>query len=176
MKLFGIAGWSGSGKTTLVTALLPVLTGHGYRVSTIKHAHHSFDVDQPGKDSYEHRKAGAAEVLVSSSKRWVLMHENRDEPEPALAELVTRLGPADLVLIEGFKREPLDKLEVYRQQNGKPLLQPDDSNVVAVASDGPVPDLPVPLLNLNDIEGIASFILTHCGLVRRQGLAAAEGM
>lgn len=175
MKLFGIAGWSGSGKTTLITALLPRLTTWGYRVSTIKHAHHGFDVDQPGKDSYEHRKAGAAEVLVTSSKRWVLMHENRDEAEPTLAELVGRLTPVDLVLIEGFKREPIDKLEVYRRESGKPLLQHDDARVVAVASDMPLQDLSVPLLDLDDIEGIASFIADHCGLGDRIPGESAAG-
>ena len=164
MKLFGIAGWSGSGKTTLVTALLPLLTGRGLRVSTIKHAHHGFDVDQPGKDSYEHRIAGAAEVLVTSSNRWALMHENRGDPEPTLAELLPRLSPVDLVLIEGFKKESFDKLEVYRRATGKTLLQRDDPGVVAVASDTPLDNLSVPLLDLDDVAGIASFIVEHCDL------------
>ena len=163
MKLFGIVGWSGSGKTTLVTSLLPRLAERGLRVSTIKHAHHGFDVDQPGKDSYEHRKAGACEVLVSSSRRWVLMHENRGEPEPSLTDLVSRLSPADLVLVEGFKREAIDKLEVHRRNLGKPMLQPEDPRVVAVASDAPLADMPVPVLRLDAVEDIATFIAAHCG-------------
>ena len=162
MKLFGIVGWSGSGKTTLVTSLLPRLAERGLRVSTIKHAHHGFDVDQPGKDSYEHRKAGASEVLVSSSRRWVLMHENRGEPEPSLTDLVSRLSPADLVLVEGFKREAIDKLEVHRRNLGKPMLQPEDPRVVAVASDAPLADMPVPVLRLDAVEDIATFIVAHC--------------
>ena len=162
MKLFGIVGWSGSGKTTLVTSLLPRLAERGLRVSTIKHAHHGFDVDQPGKDSYEHRKAGACEVLVSASRRWVLMHENRGEPEPSLTDLVSRLSPADLVLVEGFKREAIDKLEVHRRNLGKPMLQPEDPHVVAVASDAPLADMPVPVLRLDAVEDIATFIVAHC--------------
>ena len=164
MRLFGIAGWSGSGKTTLVTALLPIFIKSGLRVSTVKHAHHGFDVDQPGKDSYEHRKAGATEVLVTSSKRWVLMHENRNASEPPLDELVTQLTPVDIVLIEGFKREPIDKLEVHRPELGKPLLQSDDPHIVGVASTARLQNLAVPLLSLDDVAGIASFIATQCGL------------
>jgi molybdopterin-guanine dinucleotide biosynthesis protein B len=164
MKLFGIAGWSGSGKTTLVTALLPIFTTTGFRVSTVKHAHHGFDVDQPGKDSYEHRKAGATEVIVTSSKRWVLMHENRNEAEPPLDELVAQLKPVDIVLIEGFKREPIDKLEVHRPELGKPLLQSNDPHIVGVASNAHLQDLPIPLLSLDDVVGIATFITTQCGL------------
>tara|TARA_A100001037_G_scaffold285398_1_gene292676 strand:- start:3929 stop:4447 length:519 start_codon:yes stop_codon:yes gene_type:complete len=164
MKLFGIAGWSGSGKTSLVTALLPLFAEVGLRASTIKHAHHSFDVDQPGKDSYEHRRAGAAEVLVTSSQRWVLMHENGDEPEPTLVQLASHLSPADVVLVEGFKREPIDKLEVHRPELGKPLLQCDDPHIVAVASTGPLNNLPVPQLSLDDPPAIAKFIIAHCGL------------
>lgn len=175
MKLFGIAGWSGSGKTTLVTSLLPVLVRNGYRVSTVKHAHHEFDVDTPGKDSYEHREAGAAEVLVTSSRRWALLHENRDEPEATLNDLVSRLSPVDLVLIEGFKREPFDKLEVFRKETGQPLLQPDDPHVVAVASTDPLPHSPVPVLDLDDIEGIAAFITTHCKLGRHAADLTAQG-
>lgn len=164
MKLFGIAGWSGSGKTSLITALLPLFAEAGLQASTIKHAHHSFDVDKPGKDSYEHRRAGAAEVLITSSQRWVLMHENRHEPEPTLSQLASRLSPADVVLVEGFKREPIDKLEVYRPELGKPLLQRNDPHVVAIASTGPPRDFPVPRLSLNDPSAIAKFIITYCGL------------
>ena len=133
-------------------------------MSTVKHAHHEFDVDQPGKDSYEHRKAGATEVLVTSSRRWVLMHENRNDVEPPLDELVTQLQPVDIVLVEGFKREPIDKLEVHRPELGKPLLQSDDPHIVGVASTAPLPDLPVPLLSLDDVPGIATFIAVRCGL------------
>ncbi|MFI4988710.1 MAG: molybdopterin-guanine dinucleotide biosynthesis protein B, partial [Alphaproteobacteria bacterium] len=138
MKLFGLAGWSGSGKTTLMVRLLPELVRRGLTVSTIKHAHHGFDVDQPGKDSYEHRQAGATEVLVSSAKRWALMHELRGAPEPTVEELVRHLTPVDLLIVEGFKAHAHDKLEVYRASLGKPLLCRDDPRVVALASDGPV--------------------------------------
>jgi len=165
MKLLGLAGWSGSGKTTLVRALLPELGRRGLTVSTIKHAHHSFDVDQPGKDSYEHRRAGAREVLVSSAKRWALMHEHgAGEPEPTLEELIPHLGPVDLLLVEGFKAHRHDKLEVYRASLGKPLLCREDAAVVAVVSDGPIAGLAIPRLDINDITAIADFIVAHCGL------------
>lgn len=134
-KLFGLAGWSGSGKTTVMVRLLPELIGRGYRVSTIKHAHHNFDVDQPGKDSHRHRVAGATEVMVSSGNRWALMHELRGAPEFQVPDLLAQMAPVDLVLIEGFKRAPYPKLEIYRPHVGKPLLAPDDPNIVAVATD-----------------------------------------
>jgi molybdopterin-guanine dinucleotide biosynthesis protein B len=164
MKIFGLAGWSGSGKTTLVVRLLPELIRRGVSVSTVKHAHHSFDIDQPGKDSHAHRSAGASEVLVSSANRWALMHELRGAPEPALAELVAHLAPVDLVIVEGFKAHAHDKLEVYRAAVGKPLLCTGDPRIVAVASDAPVPEARVPLLDINDAGAIAEFILRHCGL------------
>jgi len=164
MKVFGLAGWSGSGKTTLLVTLIPELVRRGLTVSTLKHAHHEFDVDQPGKDSYEHRAAGASEVLVSSSRRFALMHELRGAPEPTLGELLARMAPVDLVLVEGFKAHPHDKLEIHRPALGKPLLCPDDRHVVAVASDAPMHGLPVPRLDLNDIGAIADFIVAHCGL------------
>ena len=126
MRIFGLAGWSGSGKTTLMTLLIPELVSRGITVSTLKHAHHSFDVDQPGKDSWRHRQAGAGEVMISSQNRWALMHELRGAPEPSLDELVGRMSPADLLLIEGFKRHPHPKIEVYRPSLGKPLLHPAD--------------------------------------------------
>ncbi len=154
MKVFGLAGWSGSGKTTLMRALIPALTGRGLRVSTMKHAHHAFDVDSPGKDSYEHRKAGATEVLAASADRWALMHELRGAPEPTSEELIRLMTPVDIVLIEGFKQERHDKLEVHRPALGKPLLCADDPHIVAVASDGAPGDLPVPLLDLNDVAAI----------------------
>lgn len=164
MKIFGLAGWSGSGKTTLLVKLIPELTGRGLSVSTIKHAHHQFDVDQPGKDSYAHREAGATEVLISSARRFALMHELRGAPEPTLDELLPRMSPVDLVLVEGFKTHPHDKLEVHRPGIGKPLLCIEDRRVVAVASDAPLANLPVRHLELNDIAGIADFIVAHCGL------------
>ncbi len=164
MKVFGLAGWSGSGKTTLLVTLIPELVRRGLTVSTIKHAHHEFDVDQPGKDSYEHRAAGASEVLVSSSRRFALMHELRGAAEPTLDELLGRMNPVDLILVEGFQNHPHDKLEVYRPTLAKPLLCAEDRHVVAVASDAPVVKLPVPRLELSDIGAIADFIVAHCGL------------
>ncbi len=161
MRVIGLAGWSGAGKTTLLRRLIPVLVAEGLRVSTIKHAHHAFDVDQPGKDSWEHRQAGAQEVLVASANRWALLHELRGEAEPDLADLLMRLSPVDLVLIEGFKRGGQPKLEVFRTANGKPMLHPDDPSVVAVASDAPVPGLALPWLQLDDIEGIAEAVQVH---------------
>jgi molybdopterin-guanine dinucleotide biosynthesis adapter protein len=163
MHIFGIAGWSGSGKTTLIKALLPVLIGRGLSVSTLKHAHHSFDIDQPGKDSYEHRKAGAREVMISSANRWALMHELDGAPEPSLAELIRRMSPVDLLLVEGFKWEAHDKLEVHRPSVGKPLLQPDDPHIVAVASDTRL-TLPVPVIGLDDASAVADFIMRRCRL------------
>ena len=164
MRLLGIAGWSGSGKTTLVVKLLPELVGRGLSVSTIKHAHHSFDVDKPGKDSYEHRAAGAAEVMVSSAHRWALMHENRNVPEPALDSLVAHMAPVDLLLIEGFKAGSHDKIEIHRPSLAKPLLCSQDPHVVAVASDGQLGRVGVPVLSLGDVVAIADFVVDHCGL------------
>ena len=158
MKIFGFAGWSGSGKTTLIEQLIPRLVKRGLRVSLIKHAHHTFDVDQPGKDSYRHRHAGATEVLVTSSRRWVLMHELRGAHEPAFDEQIRHLAPCDLLLVEGFKHAPIPKLEVWRAQTGEGLLHPNDPHIVAVASDEKV-DTKLPLLDLNDVDGIAAFIV-----------------
>jgi molybdopterin-guanine dinucleotide biosynthesis protein B len=173
MKIIGLAGWSGSGKTTLVTRLIPALIARGITVSTIKHAHHSFDVDQPGKDSYEHRAAGATEVMVSSANRWALMHEHRGAPEPALEDLIPHMSPVDLLIVEGFKAYPHDKLEVFRRSVGKPLLCAQDKHVVAVASDGPVPETELPVLGIDDIDAIADFVLDHTGL-GGAGTAAAK--
>lgn len=167
MKIFGIAGWSGSGKTTLLRVLIPALVARGLSVSTMKHAHHAFDVDQPGKDSYEHRKAGASEVMISSANRWALMHELRGAAEPATSDLIRHMTPVDLLLIEGFKTERHAKLEVHRPALGKTPLYPDDPTVVAVASDAPIAGLTLPRLDLNDIESIADFIVGHCGLKAR---------
>jgi molybdopterin-guanine dinucleotide biosynthesis protein B len=163
MKIFGFAGWSGSGKTTLIEKLMPRFVGAGLRVSLIKHAHHTFDVDQPGKDSYRHRHAGAAEVLVTSSRRWVLMHELRGAHEPPFEEQVKRLSPCDLLLVEGFKHAPIPKLEVWRAEPGEALLHPNDPHIVAVASDTRV-DTRLPLLDLNDDAGICRFVLGYLKL------------
>ena len=163
MRVFGFAGWSGSGKTTLIEKLIPRFARSSLRVSLIKHAHHTFDVDQPGKDSYRHRHAGAAEVLVTSSRRWVLMHELRGAPEPALDAHLARLAPCDLVIVEGFKHAPIPKLEVWRRATGEPLLHPNDEHIVAVASDTKV-ETRLPVLDLNDEAMIASFILAHLKL------------
>jgi len=163
MKTFGFAGWSGSGKTTLIEALIPRLAKRGLRVSLIKHAHHTFDVDQPGKDSYRHRQAGAGEILVTSSRRWVLMHELRGAHEPAFEEQIKRLSPCDVLFVEGFKFAPIPKLEVWRAETGEPLLHPNDPHIVAVASDAKV-DTSLPLLNLNDHPAIEAFIVKHLGL------------
>ena len=164
MKVFGIAGWSGGGKTTLLRRLIPVLTDRGVSVSTLKHAHHNFDIDKPGKDSHEHRQAGAREVLISSTHRWALLHENRGDAELGLEEMLARLSPVDLVLVEGFKHHPHDKLEVYRQDNGKPLLQPDDPYVLAIASDVPLPESKVRVFDRDDVAVIADFVLASTGL------------
>jgi len=163
MKVFGFAGWSGSGKTTLIEQLIPRFVKHGLRVSLIKHAHHTFDVDHPGKDSYRHRHAGATEVLVTSSRRWVLMHELRGAQEPSFEEQVKHLSPCDLLIVEGFKYAPIPKLEVWRAETGEGLLHPQDPHIVAVASDTKV-DTKLPLLNLDDDAGIAEFIVQHLKL------------
>jgi molybdopterin-guanine dinucleotide biosynthesis protein B len=161
MRVIGLSGWSGSGKTTLLAALIPVLVGRGLTVSTVKHAHHSFDVDQPGKDSYVHRQAGAREVLVSSERRWALIHEHRGAPEPGLCALLARLEAVELVLIEGFKRDPHPKIEVHRAELGKPLLYPQDSHIIAIASSPPLPDAVIPHVDLNDVEAIADLVERH---------------
>jgi len=164
MKIFGITGWSGSGKTTLIEQIVPRLVGKGLVVSLIKHAHHSFDVDHPGKDSYRHRHAGCTEVLVSSQNRWVIMHELRGAPEPTLDEQLGRVSPCDLLLIEGYKRYPMPKLEVWRSENAKPFLHPDDDNIVALATDVPQKSGPTRRFDLNDHDGIADFVLEFNGL------------
>ncbi len=160
MKLMGIVGWSGAGKTTLVVKLLTAFTARGLRVSTIKHAHHDFDIDQPGKDSFVHRKAGAAEVIVSSARRFALIHELADdEAEMSLPALLDRLSPCDLVLVEGFKRLAHPKLEVFRAANGREALHPSDPCIVAVASDQPFPLSRIPVVPLDDIEAISNVVL-----------------
>ena len=174
MKVIGLAGWSGSGKTTLVVRLIPALVRRGLRVSTMKHAHHAFDVDKPGKDSYEHRTAGATEVMIGSAKRWALMHELRDEAEPDSVMLMRHMTQVDLLIIEGWKAEGHEKIEIHRPAHGKPLIQPGDPNIVAVASDENLSGLPVPRLDLNNVEAIADFIVDHCGLTERAQKGAAE--
>ena len=161
MRVIGLAGWSGSGKTTLLTKVIPRIVARGLTASTLKHAHHAFDVDQPGKDSHSHRMAGATEVLVASSRRWALVHELRAEPEPVLATLLGKLAPVDLVLIEGYKRQRHPKLEVYRAAIGKPLLHPEDPAIVAIASDAPLPAAGVPVVDLDDVDGIVDILLRH---------------
>jgi molybdopterin-guanine dinucleotide biosynthesis protein B len=163
MKIFGFAGWSGSGKTTLIEKLIPRLAGRGLRVSLIKHAHHSFDVDTPGKDSYRHRQAGASEILVTSSRRWVLMHELRGAQEPSFDEQVKRISPCDVLLVEGFKFAPIPKLEVWRKETGEALLHPNDPHIVALATDVKV-KTSLPLLDLNDDDAIALFMIDFLGI------------
>ena len=161
MRIFGLAGWSGSGKTTLMTALIPEFVSRGLSVSTLKHAHHTFDVDQPGKDSWRHRQAGACEVMISSQNRWALMQELRGAPEPTFEDLARRMSPVDLLLVEGFKRHPHPKIEIHRPSLGKPLLHPEDPWIVAIASDEMLPELGLPLLPLSDASAVATFILSH---------------
>lgn len=161
MRLIGFAGWSGAGKTTLLARLIPVLVARGYRVSTVKHAHHNFDVDKPGKDSHTHRLAGASEVLIASANRWALMHELRGAPEPDLPELLAHLSPVDLVLVEGFKRDNHPKIEIHRPEVGKPFLYPEDPFIVAIAADAQLPGAPLPVLDLNDAEAVADAVERH---------------
>lgn len=158
-NVIGIVGRSGSGKTTLLTNLIPVLTSRGYSVSTIKHTHHGFDMDRPGKDSYRHREAGAQEVLLTSAQRWALLHELRDDPEPGLDELLHHMSPVDILLVEGFKAHPYPKVEVHRPAAGHPLMARTDDSVVAVACDAVLDDVRVPVLDLNCVEVIADFIV-----------------
>ena len=162
MKIFGFAGWSGSGKTTLIEQLIPRFVKRGLKVSMIKHAHHSFDVDQPGKDSYRHRQAGCSEVMVVSDRRWVIMHELRGEPEPSLEDQIGRISPCDLLLVEGHKHHPLPKLEVWRSENGKPLLHREDEHIVAIASDIAL-ETKLPRFDLDDYDEIGDFILSYNG-------------
>lgn len=163
MRIYGIVGWKNAGKTGLMERLVTEITGRGIAVSTVKHAHHSFDVDHPGKDSFRHRAAGAREVLLASRNRFALMHELREEAEPGLQELLTRLSPVDLVLVEGYKRDAHPKVEAHRAVTGNPLIAPEDATIRAVASDTPL-DLDRPVFDLNDTGAIADFILQEVGL------------
>jgi molybdopterin-guanine dinucleotide biosynthesis adapter protein len=159
MRIIGLAGWSGSGKTTLLAKIIPRLVARGYTVSTVKHAHHNFDVDTPGKDSHVHRMAGAAEVLVASSRRWALMRELRDEPEPSIYDLLPKLSPVDLVLIEGFKAAQHTRIEVYRRAVGKPPLHPDSPRIAGIVSDTSFPDSGRPVVHIDDIEAAVELVL-----------------
>src|SRR4051794_20707905 len=160
MRIVGLAGWSGAGKTTLLAAVIPAIRGRGLTVSTIKHAHHAFDVDTPGKDSYVHRQSGATEVLVSSRHRFALMHELRGAPEPRLEDLIARLSPVDLVLVEGFKSDPHPKLEIHRVETGKPLIHPRDPFVRAIATDSPGP-FPIRRFEIDAIDLIAAWLIAE---------------
>lgn len=164
MKVFGFAGWSGSGKTTLIEKVIPELRRRGLSVSVLKHAHHDFDLDRTGKDSYRHRAAGAVEVMLSGRHRWALMHELRDASEPTLEESLSRFSPCDLIIVEGYKNEAIPKIEVHRPAHGRQLLAPGNPNIVAVAADGAV-DTSLPVLDLNDPAAIADFLLRRLGLV-----------
>jgi molybdopterin-guanine dinucleotide biosynthesis adapter protein len=175
MRIFGITGWSGSGKTTLMAAVIPQLSAQGVSVSTIKQAHHSFDIDRPGKDSWRHREAGAREVMIASECRWALQHELRGGAEPSLSELITRMTAVDLLLVEGFKFHPHPKIEIYRPSLGRPARYPEDPFVVAVASDEILPVAPLTWLALSDPAVVASFILGHDGCVWARQIAVRCG-
>lgn len=178
MKVLGISGWSGSGKTVLITRVLPVLRTLGLRVATVKHAHHAFDIDIPGKDSFEHRAAGASEVIVASRRRIAQIQERRDETEPRLADLLRRLTPCDLVLVEGFKHEAHPKLEVFRSGNGREPIHPDDTSVVALVTDQAFPDARIPQVGIDDLQPICRLLQEHarpiaevCAMLDHQGEA-----
>ncbi len=165
MRIFGIIGWSGSGKTTVITKLIPEITARGYKVSTIKHTHHAFDVDKPGKDSYSHRLAGATEVLVGSAKKWALIHEKKkDNEEDNINTLVSRMEKVDLVLVEGFKNLNHSKMEIFRKDLKKPTLFDNDNSIVALISNSEIPEAGIPRFAPSDIKGIADFIVNHCAL------------
>jgi molybdopterin-guanine dinucleotide biosynthesis protein B len=159
MRILGLAGWSGSGKTTLLAKIIPRLVGRGLTVSTVKHAHHGFDVDKPGKDSHTHRVAGATEVLVASGRRWALMHELREAAEPTIYDLLRRMSPVDLVLIEGFKTAHHARIEVYRSEVGKPPFHPENPHVVGIVSDIPFPDAGRPVVEIDDVEAVVELVL-----------------
>lgn len=159
MNILGIAGWKNSGKTTLVSSLITELTNRNIRVSTLKHAHHDFDIDQPGTDSYKHRKAGAKEVLIVSSRRWALIHEEAEVGKPDLTTMLGKLEDTDLVLVEGFKSLSFPKLEIRREDSSGPDLALNDKDIIAIVSDRPVPEHSIPAFDLDDIKGIAEFVM-----------------
>jgi molybdopterin-guanine dinucleotide biosynthesis protein B len=161
MRIIGLAGWSGSGKTTLLAKIIPRLVARGSTISTVKHAHHNFDVDKPGKDSHVHRMAGATEVLVGSGRRWALMHELRDEPEPSIYDLLQKMSPVDLVLIEGFKAAQHTRIEVFRHGVGKPPLHPDNPQIAGIVSDTPFPYAGRPVVHIDDVEGVVELVLAR---------------
>ncbi len=163
-RVIGIVGWKNNGKTTLVERLVLTLSRRGLRVSTVKHAHHSVDIDQPGKDSHRHRLAGASEVVLATARRWALIHELKDEPEPPLEAILARMAPVDLVIVEGYKSSAHPKIEVHRRERATPLIAREDPSVIAVASDEPLPGLAIPVLDLDDADGIAQFILERTGI------------
>jgi molybdopterin-guanine dinucleotide biosynthesis protein B len=178
MRILGLARWSGSGKTTLLVKLIPRLVARGLKVSTLKHAHHGFDVDQPGKDSHSHRTAGASEVLIASARRWALMHELRDQPEPSLYQLLQKLAPVDLVVVEGFKTALHAKIEVYRREVGKPPFHPENPSVAGIASDTPFPRAGRPVVDLADVDAVVD-LMVACAepidvVLARAGLAASR--
>lgn len=164
-KVIGVAGFKNAGKTTLVERLVTELTGRGWRISTVKHAHHSFDIDHEGRDSFRHRKAGASEVAVVSRHRWAIIHESRVEDEPSLAEILVKLGPCDLVIVEGYKRDFHDKIEVRNVELPHPKLAGADPTIVAIASNGLISDAPVPVFSRDDVSALADFIEKHMRLV-----------
>lgn len=164
LRIIGVAGFKNAGKTTLVEKLVTALTARGHRVSTVKHAHHSFDIDHEGRDSFRHRKAGATEVAVVSGSRWAIIHELRNEDEPPLADILGKLAPCDLVIVEGYKRDQHDKIEVRNTALNHPKLAGDDPTVVAIAANGPVDDAPVPVFDRDDVAALASYIEKHTGL------------
>ncbi len=167
MRVIGVVGWKNNGKTTLVVRLVEHLVARGLKVSTIKHAHHSIDLDQPGKDSWRHREAGAKEVVLATSRRWILMHELQDEAEPPLAELLRKLTPVDLVIVEGFKGTSVPKIEVHRAERGTALIAEHDADVVAVAADAVLTGIAVPVIHLDDIPAIAEAALAHAREIER---------
>jgi molybdopterin-guanine dinucleotide biosynthesis protein B len=175
MRIIGLAGWSGSGKTTLLAKVIPSIVARGLKVSTLKHAHHAFDVDQPGKDSHTHRMSGASEVLVSSANRWALVHELRGAAELTLEALLGKLSPVDLVLVEGYKRQPHPKLEVYRASLGKPPMHPDDPAIIGIASDQPLPAAPIPVIDLDDVERVTEFLIRHAAPIHAVPAVAERG-
>jgi molybdopterin-guanine dinucleotide biosynthesis protein MobB len=164
VRVFGITGWKNSGKTGLMERLVAEITARGFSVSTVKHAHHSFDVDHEGKDSHRHRVAGAREVLLSSRNRWALMAELRGADEPELQDLLAKLSPVDLVLVEGYKREAHPKIEAHRGATGQPLIAPGDDTIIAIASDEALAQVQVPVFELDDTKALADFVLRQVGL------------
>ncbi|KGD94472.1 molybdopterin-guanine dinucleotide biosynthesis protein B [Rhizobium sp. YS-1r] len=167
-RVFGISGWKNSGKTGLTVRLVAELTRRGYRISTIKHAHHDFDIDKPGADSFRHREAGACEVAIVSDRRFAIMHELREESEPRLDDILARLEPCDLVLIEGYKREPVPKIETRRlESKSREPLSSNDPHIVAIAADHAVTDTAVPVFDLDDTAAISDFIVKVTGLPRQ---------